>query len=120
MTQTRINPQLVTHIKIRDCQKTIHHYKPGKYKKYFFGLFKDIEIEGYYTQGLFRNTEVLGFNMEEVSEIEGVMDLDDKLWYKPNIIIYCGQKLIERHYFNTVEKAKQYCDEVFPNVNVIL
>jgi len=51
MSELRINPEKVSHIRIHGLQETNYFYRPETIRKYFFGLFKEVEREGYYITG---------------------------------------------------------------------
>lgn len=119
MNQTRINPDLVSHIKICDKTQTDYVYKSKKVHKYLFGLYKEVEPAGYYTINLFCN-EVLIFTIDEVKESVDVFDIDGVLYYKPCVEVFSGGKKIKTRYFNTLEEAKEYCDINFPNIKTVI
>lgn len=115
--ETRINPNQVSHIKIKRLQKTKYFWIPEKTRSFLFGLFKSTIKEGYYYWNTVFEGEVVYFANEKCVDM---VDIDGDLWYLPKVSIFCGEKLIKERYFNTFEEAKEYCNINFPNVNITL
>lgn len=117
MSELRINKDLVSHIRIYDLEKTINYYKAETTKKYFFGLFKETEHEGYYWKAGYA-MEYYEYSIEDIQNSKTYVDIDGILWRNPRIEIFAGKEMIKRKHFKTVDEAKNYATHKFPNVNI--
>jgi len=121
MTQ-KINPQLVTQIKIYDQHIGVKDwygdYNPYRWvKETYFHLLWFIPTpwknfnSGYYREGS---------PSSYYSSITGLggkyIDCGGELWTKPHIEIYVAGKNIKTKYFKTYKEAIDWCQENLPNV----
>lgn len=118
MKQTLINPQHVTHIKIKPATKTEYIWcneKPEK--KHWLGFIKEYGYEeGFWENGFqgFFSTRIDTNEHKFLVEIEGV------LWSLPSIEIFAHGKKIYTNHYESVSEIEQICKSEFPNVSVIL
>ena len=118
MNQLRINPQTVTHIKIDDLEATGFIWRDETpVKKVFFNLITvDYGWEGsYWYQG---NP---GSYTDKIDTLKSYMrDIGGEIYFLPSVSVFCGEKKMKTKHFETVEEAKEYATNNFPNVNIIM
>lgn len=133
--ELRINKDKVSHIKIFDVRRGVQeeywnnkYYKllPKTRKREWFFIFTWMETyeEAYYRNGEYDKDDMFTsgydfYTKEEVGDLEGVFIDGDELYTKPIIKIYSNDYLLKSKFFDTLDEAKSYCDNNFPNVNVI-
>lgn len=112
--ETRINPNQVSHIAICDGHKGFpfsnkiveFKYKP---KKKF--LFFKTDDEGWYAEDGYNTFKKLP---------PFCYSLLDELYTYPLVSVFCGEKRIKIKSFETLEQAKEWVTQNFPNCNVIV
>jgi len=113
--ETRISPNQVSHIAICDGHKGykwsnyIQEFKYRKFKKYW--LWRT-NLDGYY------NVRGWSNYFKELPEV--CYDLNGELWSYTSVSIFSAEKRIKNKYFETLEQAKEWVTENFPNCNVII
>ena len=123
--ETRLNKELVTHLRIKkECKGVL--YSCGTIVEFdwredvtqsLFGFFREVLYpKGYYRKGLAQSSWHL--HCKDVPE--GCYDLGGELYSFSSVSIFIGEKIIKTKYFSTFDESKQYCDENFPNVNLII
>ena len=125
--ETRINPKQVSHIEICDAHKGIHCYWGGyadvvwmeaDYFK-FFWLFKTKSIN--YVAGYYKDCKRHWLGNDTAIDLKDrEYDLLGEVYTKPSISIFCAEKRIKTEYFDTIEQAKEWTSNNFPNCSVII
>ena len=123
MTEIRINPEQVSHVRVFDQIKGVqgnlgnilqYKFLPSTYRKYLFGLIIWGDKEAYYKNGVYDSW----FMIDKL--LEGYVDVNGWMEEKPHIEVFAGKELIKRMYFNSLEDAKKWLKENLPKVNLII
>lgn len=136
MNELRINKDRVSHIEIYDTIKGIQksgHVINNSYEllprkeeriKYFIPFFNETLIypEAYYKNGVYELSDywTYSYTKEEINDIRGLYISGIDVWTKVFVKIYAGSHMIKSLYFDNIEEAKKYCEDNFPNVNIII
>ena len=125
--ETRINPEQVSHIYIKDNRKGREYFWNGymyyiwmeaEYFK-FLWLFKTKSIN--YVAGYYKDCKRHWLGNDTAVELKyREFDLLGEVYTKPCVSIFCAEKRIKTEYFDTVEQAKEWTSNNFPNCNVII
>ena len=94
MTQLRINPEQVSHVKVYDQTRELsngwstdkYKFLPSTYREYFFGLIIFGNKKGYYKDGVYDSC----YRVPRV--LEGYVDVDGWLEEKFHIEIFAGDR----------------------------
>jgi len=109
----KINPKLVTHIKLCDLRKSDYVFLPDKYSKFLF--WDTLEYsKGYYEDGVYSSFNLLPTYYIYPKEMK---DIDGVLWYMPKIKIFAGKNIATK-YFETYKQATDWWQENLPNVSI--
>lgn len=118
MTELRIDIQKVSHIRINDLKASGYIWLDEiPVKRVFFNLIVTNYgwKEGYYWGGNYSSFS------NRIKKLENNMvDIGGEIHYLPCISIFCGETKLKTKYFKDLETAKRYCDNNFPNVNLII
>ena len=125
--ETRINSEQVSYITIKNTCKGRKVYYNG-YTDYiwmeadyfkFLWLFKTKYVN--YVAGYYKNQKREWLVNGHATELRGgEYDLLGEVYTKPCVSIFCAEKRIKTEYFDTIEQAKEWTSNNFPNCNVII
>lgn len=119
--ELRINKSLVTHIKICDQKNTGKIWCEEKVVKSFFKLFTvERYPAGFYFEGRQDDWNYYGYySKEDVEECVDFTHDNTHVFRKPKAEIFAGKENLKTKYFETIEEARKYCTDNFPNVKQV-
>lgn len=133
MTETRVNPALVSHIHLHDENHQVLGYRRDWSS--VRGLFKYCEqkeahpwekfitgskyfTEGYWLNGI-QSLNSASISMEAAKE-EWYKKENESLVRKAYVEVWSSSEKILTKYFDTFEEAKEFCNANFPTVKAIV
>ena len=109
----RFDKSKVTHINIEGLEHSNFEYKE-ECKTSFFGFNISYYEAGYYYGGVQSN--IYPFIGKEHIGNKDMVDIDNKLYYKPLIEVYINKERVKVKVFETIEEARKYCSENYKNI----
>lgn len=117
--KTRINPLMVSHIEITPLKNSGYMWVDEvKEKRIFFNLIQTI----YPSEGGFWENGSTSYWSDKLIErqLKATIVKNGVAYWKPYLAIFSGGKQIEGKYYKTIDEIYKVCDELFPNVNIVL
>lgn len=122
--ELRIREDSIDYVKIYDSERTYYSYLPEKQEKWFFGLIPwEYYPSGYYKYSRYKKQMGMlldYYSEKEISQGDRYTVVGQRVYIKPGISIFTKNECIKTKYFHTLEQAKRYCNENFPNLKVII
>ncbi len=115
--ELRINKSLVTHIKIYDQEESGYIWcNAVPERRIFFNLITTDYGWGaaYWWRG-----RQGSFNDKLFKLKSNMIDINGVVYFIPHITIFAGNEKLKTKYFETIEEARKYCTDNFPNVKQI-
>ncbi len=120
MKSVQFDISRVIGIWIFDKRESSYKWLPKKQKTFFFGLFKRnrFHSEGFYSHGHYEECYESGCfdatptTKERLEKIDYIVDKDNKVWYKPYVLVDLESENQYKISFETIEEAKSWANEI--------